>query len=265
MKLSKFLSFIVIISFLSSCLTDLRTDFNKTEGYSESNQQKGRTLIKSTMKAVGIEKLNAVDDYTVQFSDEFLNFSGFFANPYKDKKTQFKLDFMPKTFNGKMTYLTGKEQGRVSGMNDWKTYTITNGEEIYIKDKRTNFWLPTYQYFIEFPLRILEADKISYAGEETYDGKLYDLVLASWKSFEPQKEIDQYLIWISKETGRIEILQYTIRDYYGFIKGVTFMEDYKTVDGIQFPTNMRVKSRLNQRKLMHNMRIHDMTFNFGIE
>ena len=74
-------------------------------------------------------------------------------------KTQFKLSYSPKTFNGRMEYLTGKEQGRISGLTDWKTYRVIDNETVYEKDKRTQFWLPTYQYFIEFPLRILEADK----------------------------------------------------------------------------------------------------------
>ena len=39
------------------------------------------------------------------------------------------------------------------------------------------------------------------------------------------------------------------------------MEDYKTFDGVQFPTSMRVKTRLNQKKLMHHMRIDNVTFN----
>jgi len=257
----KFVVLITYCIFLTSCLTDLRTEFNKTEGYSESNQQKGRALILAVNKTVGINKLKDFKSYTVQFSDEFLNFSGAFANPYKNKKTNFKLDLVPNSFNSKMTYLNGKEKDRVSGMTDWKTYSIKNDKKIYKKDKRTQFWLPTYQYFIEFSMRILDADKISYAGIQTYNNKEYELVLASWKSYEPQRKIDQYLIWISKKTGRIEILQYTIRDYYGFIKGVTFMEDYKTFNGIQFPTNMRVKSRLNQKNLMHNMRIENVIFN----
>lgn len=256
----KFVIFIICGVFLTSCLTDLRTDFNKSEGYSDSNQQKGRELLLNVNKTVGINKLKDFKSYTVMFSDEFLNFSGAFANPYKNKKTKFKLDLTPRSFDSKMTYLNGKEQGRINGMTDWRTYYEEDDKIEYKKDKRTQFWLPTYQYFIEFSMRILEADKISYAGSQTYNNKNYNLVLASWGSFAPQGKIDQYLIWISKESNRIEILQYTIRDMYGFIKGVTFMEDYKVFNGIQFPTNMRVKSRLNQKKLMHNMRIESVSF-----
>lgn len=251
---------------LTSCLTDLRTEFNKEEGYSDANQQKGRVLLNSVLAEIGMKKLEACNSYTVMFSDEFLNFTGAFANPYKDKFNQFELSYAPGTMNGAMTFLNGKEKGRHYGFNNGETYEVADGYRTRgdSKDKRTKFWLPTYQYFIEFPWRILEADKISYAGEQTYNEKEYDLVLASWNQFEPQRKLDQYLIWVSKETGRIEILQYTIRDYYGFIKGVTFMEDYKTFGGIQFPTSMRVKTRLNQKKLMHHMRIDSVAFNMAI-
>lgn len=262
---------IIITSFvlgllLTSCLTDLRTEFNKKEGYSESNQEKGRQLLESTLEVVGMKKLEACNSYTVKFSDEFLNFTGAFANPYKDKFNQFELAYVPGTMNGRMTFLNGKEKGKNFVLEDGETYEVVDGYRTRgdSDDKRTKFWLPTYQYFIEFPWRILEADKISYAGGQTFNEKKYDLVLASWNQFEPQRKLDQYLIWISKETGRVEILQYTIRDYYGFIKGVTFMEDYKTFGGVEFPTSMRVKTRLNQKNLMHHMRIDSVTFNMAI-
>lgn len=257
------ISLILFSLIVTSCLTDLRTEFNKTDGYSESNQQKGRGLLESSLEVVGMKKLNACNSYTVKFSDEFMNFTGAFANPYKNKYNQFEIGYEPKTVNGAMTFLNGKEKGKHFGLNNGESFEVVDGFRTRgdSDDKRTKFWLPTYQYFIEFPLRILEADKISYAGSQVYNDKEYDLVLASWSQFEPQKKIDQYLIWISKETGRIEILQYTIRDYYGFIKGVTFMEDYKSFGGIQFPTSMRVKTRLNQKKLMHHMRINDVSFN----
>jgi hypothetical protein len=46
----KYITFILLG--LTSCLTDLRTEFNKKEDYTDSNQQKGRVLLESSLKVV---------------------------------------------------------------------------------------------------------------------------------------------------------------------------------------------------------------------
>jgi hypothetical protein len=119
-----------------------------------------------------------------------MGLSGSYANPYKNKLNEFELNFHPKTFNGNMTYLIGKEKGKHFGLLNGDIYEVVDGYRTRgdSKDKRVHFWLPTYQYFIAFPLRILEADKICYAGSKIENVTTYDLVLASWKTFEPQKK-----------------------------------------------------------------------------
>jgi hypothetical protein len=59
--------------------------------------------------------------------------------------------------------------------------------------------------------------------------------------------MDQYLVWISQTSVRIENLEYTIRDYYSFIKGKRYYDDYKIFNGIQFSSSMRVVSTLNDK------------------
>lgn len=252
---------------LTSCSSSLITSYNKQNGFTTSDQQKGRDLLLKAQQKVNIQQLNTYSSYKVKFKDCFYGFSGFFANPYKDKCTEFELSLIPKTFNGLMTFTSGKQKGHTAGLKDWKTYRIINNDTIYKKDKRTQFWLPTYQYFIELPLRILEADKISYAGTKKYNNQEYNLVMATWKTFQPQKHLDQYLIWISKTTHRIEIVQYTIRDMSKLIKGTTFYTNFKSFNGIILPTKMQVSalsrqknSKWNPQKLMHTMEILDVIF-----
>ncbi len=125
----------------------------------------------------------------------------------------------------------------------------------------TKFWLPTYQYFIEFPARIQQADALAFAGEKDIDGILCQGVLASWGTTAVQRHIDQYLIWINSETKRIEKVEYTIREMYNFIKGAAYYRNYKNFDGILLPTKMPVESNLVKNGLLHEMRILDMKWN----
>jgi len=258
----KIISFLFLMSFLfTSCLTDLRTDFVKLNEVNATQNKKGRQILESVLQQDNMAILKTVNSYSVDFSDTFLNLKGAIANPYKSKETKFKLNYTPNTFNGKMTILSGKEKGKEFSYINGETHELKGVVFEPKKNKRTEFWLPTYQYFIEFPMRILNADKITYAGEKEYNSTTYDLVLVSWKTFEPQKKIDQYLVWVNKKTNQIDILQYTIRDYYGFIQGVTYMSKYKKLNGINVPTVMKVKSKMTDKKLMHIMRINGIQFN----
>ena len=108
-------------------------------------------------------------------------------------------------------------------------------------DKTIEFWLPTYLYFVEAPLRIFEADVISYAGERTLNGKTYDLVYATWNDAEPQKDLDQYILWIDRETHILRQMQYTVRDKSSWIHATLRYTEYEKNDtGILFPLEMRV-------------------------
>jgi hypothetical protein len=258
---------ILIVISIIGCKTDLTTQYVKLKGINITDEKLGRKILIETQKAVNIKKLLNYNKYNVKFNDCFYGFSGRFANPYKNKYTSFELLLKPKTFNSQLKFTSGKEQGKTYGIENNQTYQIINQEKVFKKDKRTKFWLPTYQYFIEFPLRILEADKITYAGESSYDNKNYDLVMVSWQTLKPQKHIDQYLIWVNKQTHRIDILQYTIRDMSSLIKGTNFLTDYKNINGIWFPCKMKVSTLFRQKlkcwkinKLMHQMEIESIEF-----
>ena len=103
---------------------------------------------------------------------------------------------------------------------------------VFEKHKDAYFWTPTYQYFIEFPMRIQEANAVSYAGQKEINEKLCEGILASWNTTKPQKKTDQYLIWIDPATNRIEKLEYTIREVMSFVTGAALFKDYKNYNGI---------------------------------
>ena len=156
-----------------------------------------------------------------------------------------------------MSYTSGEKNGKTWGIQSWNTYEFNeSGIAEFQKNKDTYFWLPTYQYFIEFPLRIQEATAVNYAGEKTIDGKVCEGVLASWETTKPQKKIDQYLIWIDRDTKRIYKLEYTIREVMSFIKGAVYYNDYVEYNGILLPSSLPVESNLIKNGYMHEMRIN---------
>lgn len=75
------------------------------------------------------------------------------------------------------------------------------------------------------------------------------------------------MIWVNKQTHRIDILQYTIRDMSSLIKGTNFLTNYKAINGIWFLCKMKVSTLFRQKdkrwkvdKLMHQMEIESIEF-----
>jgi len=108
------------------------------------------------------------------------------------------------------------------------------------------FYLPTYQYFIEFPNRIQEATSIDYLGTKIINGIKSEGIIASWNTVAPQKDLDQYLIWIDAKSKRIIKIEYTIRDKFKFVSSEAYFHDYKDYGGIILPSTMPVKSNLKK-------------------
>ena len=249
-----FFTFAMTCLSLSSCLKDLLPDHSKQL----SNQVKAKELMRAMGEAHQIHLWKDMETYQVQFDEEFYGFIGKQGNPFSEDVMSFNLSYIPGDFNGQMEILNGKEAGKVWGIQSGQVYEkMPNGKVLSTKNKDMKFWIPTYQYFIEFPLRIQEANAIDYIGTNTINGKNVEGFVASWNTIEPQKDIDQYLVWLDVSTKRIVRLDYTIRDYYGFISGSAYYKDYYFYDDLPLPKEMPVESSLVKKGYMHKMSIKD--------
>ena len=193
---------------------------------------------------------------------EFYGFIGKQAHPFKEQKMEFSLDYNPQNYDGRMEIASGAEKGTTWGIQSWQTYLLDENSKAVAKDnKDMTFWIPTYQYFIELARRIQEASSIDYVGSQDINGVTAEGVIASWNSVKPQKSIDQYVIWISKDDNRILKVEYTVRDQYRFVTGAAHYTQYKDYDGIILPSVMPVESNLVKKGFLHQMSINSFTPN----
>lgn len=235
-------------------LADLRTEVAKQGG----NEDKARALIADMAKAHNIGAWDSISTYRASFDDEFYGLVGKNGNPFPGNKGIFDLEYIPGSFDGRLTFTEGEFKGETWGIQSWKTYTSKNGSApIFQQHNDAYFWLPTYQYFIEFPLRIQEATAFSYAGTKVIDGINCEGVIASWNDTSPQKDIDQYLVWLDADSKRIVKLEYTIREMYYFLTGAAYFKEYKQFGDLMLPTYFPVESNLVSDGLLHEMRITD--------
>jgi len=162
-----------------------------------------------------------------------------------------------------VTFSSGKLNGKTWGLQSWKTYTQDNNNQpVFDKHKKAAFWVPTYQYFIELPARIQNATIISYAGKQTFKGQTYDLVYATWKSQEPQKDIDQYMVWINQKTKMVDLIEFTVRDVFGGTKATAFYEDLQDVkDGLLLPKQITIRPKKEKEGVLHRMSLANFQAN----
>lgn len=109
------------------------------------------------------------------------------------------------------------------------------------RDDTIEFFLPTYHYFFEFPFRIQSATVVHDVGEARKNGRSYDRVFATWNSLAVNSEVDQYIVWINRESGLIDRIEYTVREFGGAAAGATVFRDYRSVDGVQIPHLLSIR------------------------
>lgn len=210
-------SFMLLFFLMTACKTvDIRTDY-ALKNNTESDVQKGKDLLQKAYTDMGYDKLQTVNTYQANTVFKWrmpwtlMPFNSFPGN--KGKEVQFR--FNTNTFDGQVGYLEGRKKGKVYGLQAWQGYLKESGKPAKKKKgKRHNWGLSAYHYLIEGPMRLLGADIIRYAGEKTFNGQQYDLVYATWGQDAPHKEHDQWLVYINKATGMIDLTELTINDFF---------------------------------------------------
>ena len=248
---------VFMLIFMLGC-ADIRTSVVKKE----VNRFQGIQLLRAMGEAHHIGSWDTISTYRVYFQDHFFGKVGAFGNPFPDEVTAMQLDYIPGTFDGRIAFLSGTWRERQWGIMSWQTYEKDSALDsvIFKKNKDARFWIPTYQYFLEFPARIQEATAVGYAGQKQIGDFSCEGIMVSWGTLAPQRKTDQYLIWTDKTSHRIIKIVYTIREMNTFLKGAVYFNDYEIWNGLLLPMRMPVESNLVRDGMLHEMRIDSILF-----
>lgn len=256
---------LIFFAFLfNACLADIRTKSLKKEGVTTENTTKARQLLTDMAQAHGIKQYHQQKDIQVLLRDEW---NGFFPKklvmPWEKSGELLQLQYAVGTENGRLTFQENDHKDLIWGIQNWATYT-QEGNEVpdFKNNKKIKFWVPTVQYFVEMPFAIQSAQIVAYAGEEIVNGEKYDLVYATWNDPEPNKKMDQYLLWIHQETKLLGVAEYTVRDMARFITGKIWYTDYKDIDGVKIAFSQKVTNDPEKaNKFLHWMKLESVNFN----
>lgn len=268
----KLLAVLFALNMVSCKTVDLRsTDLRSNPG-STDLEVRGKQLLLETNKAMGYDQLAATEVYetTAHFNWRgallLMPMNSLPGNNNKDIHFRFATN----TFDGQVEYLEGRKEDRIHGLQSWEGYYAKNKDaEIEpCSSNRYSWGLATYHYLIEAPQRLLNAEIIRYAGERELFGKQYDLVFVSWGSEAPNKQHDQWLLYINKETKFIDLTELTISDFFvpmpkGLQHGsVWFPSREKTSIGAHLPTEVIVQlgKPKPQKRGVYRFKLRDYKF-----
>ncbi|MEN8928990.1 MAG: hypothetical protein ABF242_01320 [Flavobacteriales bacterium] len=267
MKNNKPLFKFLILSFFAlvihSCVNVFRLADLRGEHFIEKNEeQKARILLTKMGTAHGIENWKGLNNYTVRFTEEFFGFAGQQLNPYKNEITSLRASYIPKKNFGRLEITSGREQGTDWGIQENKAYMVFEDELKETVDLVIRNWVPKYQSLFEFVSRIQSANSLSYLGKDTINGTSCDQIFATWNSSTPQKNVDQYVIWIDDSTHQVTKLEFTSRTVSKHANESVYFSNYNNYEGIIIPSEISFESNLKRKSILHKITIYGFEKNY---
>ncbi len=224
------------------CRADLRPDaLRAIERPSQGDEARGRALMARAAEVHGAEAFRAHASYTMVIRDEWRGLMGAMMNPWPDGVVDAKLSYRTNSFDARAEFLSGSKKGRVWGMQSWKTYEGKVGDRPTFEDNPdARFILPAIQYLTELVFRDHDAQVMTALEPVEIRGRTYDRVFMTWDSLEPTDDHDQYVFYLDPKTGRVEMVEYTVRDIMSMATGVMQFEGYQDFGGVLIPTRQSV-------------------------
>lgn len=253
---------IVVVLSLAACSTvDLRPDAAPTA----ADRQAGATMLRNLAEAHGGRTAWLRQGVIrVEMKDRWRGVMHALAGPWPRNGTPFRLTFLPGSDNGRLEFLEVERPDW--GIQNWKTYKVKDGETRFRDSGKLAFWIPTTIYFVEAPFRMLEATTVYRMSPQQVNGRTYERVFATWGTDAPQDDTDQYVVWVDAETGELAWLQYTVRDYAGWMMGIMAYTDYEDVGGFRIArTMMTVKQPGSTKRTLHEYGVDSVELNVDVD
>ncbi len=253
---------------LQSCkMADLRTAYLEEQGGSSALAQKGRAILEQAAARHGYQKLLTFETFELIGKDEWAGLLGSFGNPWPVNNERMRLQFAVNSFDSRMEILEGDDTGLIWGLQSWQTYMHEPGDSLRFEENEgIGFALAAYSYFLESPGRLLKAPIIYYAGEKEFEGQLYDQVFVTWESLSANDKFDQYLLWINRSSGRMELINFTVREnyqpappnWYGSIR----YSDYRAIAGVEIPhvLTIQLNAEDDLDSYIHRLTVESFSF-----
>lgn len=229
------------------CVSDLRPSSIEDGPPDARETAIARGRVEAAARRQGLDAWRETAETRLELRDLWdSGLMAFFAVPW-EPGTRLALRTSRGADAGELTYLEGDRAGcthlrRADGSS---AYRLADGSvEETSSDEVADFFIPAIGYQHDFPFRILEATEFVDAGVARFAGREFDVVFCSW-SMDADLEHDQYRVWIARDTGRIEVIEYTSREEFRFSKYFTVFDEFREVSRIETPRRITILTELD--------------------
>lgn len=231
-----------MITWLLACtpLTDVRPPELREIAASPERTRAGRARLRAAAEASGLEAWRGVQRIEATLYDEWPGTTSF-MNPWPSSDTTMRLILRPGTMSSSARFLSGPKEGWTWGIEGGQPFRIEPaGGRTEVDDDTIRFMLPTVHYLVDLPFRIGEAEHVLDVGEREIGGETFHVVYATWGSVAPNRDYDQFLLYISDTSGRIEKAEYTFREVGAFLSAASHFDEGREIDGVWVPHRITV-------------------------
>ncbi|TNE50259.1 MAG: hypothetical protein EP343_08880 [Deltaproteobacteria bacterium] len=128
---------------------------------------------------------------------------------------------------------------------------------------RLRFFARSIRHLLDFVFAMGSADILWYAGKAQWKGKTYVRLYMTWKNPKANHDVDQYILWINKQTHLVERFDCTGRHILPvlgspFLKARVEYTGYRKLHGVPVPTKIQVFRAGSGRQFVHGYTIHGM-------
>ncbi len=243
-----------------ACLADMRSGV-LLERTAPADEARGRALLTAAQNALCAagncrERWLAQAAVAAELSDEWYGLARA-ANPWPVNPIRARFVFVPGADDSYASILSADNSpGAQYGIHDWNVWRRNPGEAaVYEDNADMQFMLPTLQYFLELPFRISDASIVDYGGQIQIRDTLYDVVYATWESYPPNPHVDQYMVYINRQTSRAELVAFSVRDMAGFVTGAVQYADYRQTGEFLLAHDLRLTAAADDPALVHHIKV----------
>jgi hypothetical protein len=159
-----------------------------------------------------------------------------------------------------MTFLEGKFKDNSLGWDRDGTFGVINNEMTRKEYRDVDIYVvPVRDYFL-WPQTLLFYPVQVFAGETTLKAIPYDKIFVTRGSVVPNDKDDQYIVWVNRQTHKIDYVEYTLRNLFGFYRGVVAYRDYRPVQGMDLSFEIQLLNKIDSEKYSHKLLIDMMSF-----
>jgi hypothetical protein len=232
-------------------------DILPEKAYVYWDEARGRALLEKAAQVHGAGYWKTLETYEIQLSDQFYGFWGALVSPYPDNKANLRLQYVPGVSIGSARFESGKWIHRTWGIQTSQTYVLSPvGNMRQSRQGTISFLLPAYQQLIELPLRVAQAPIVAYIGSKQENQITYERVFVTRKNVKPNKTVDQFIVWINTQNGRIDKVEYTLRNRHPALSATAYFKHYTRFNNqLLLPQVVSITTPMQSGKWLHEWQL----------